>query len=493
MDSTLIPVPRKTGPWLSLESSYTRVIIAIVLIALGYLALVAYFVNSYTQRLYEVHEQEVKRVVDLGLAALDPLRQETSPTRSMEQYRREGAILIRDLTHRYRLGENYLFMGTTSGLMLVHPYEPELEFTNQWELKDANGKLIMQEMIAVATSDDRAGYVEYYDAPPNSNQPERKVTYVVGIPEWNAFIAAGMYMGEVDAQNAQYIRNSLILTLSLLALIFIVVFAALRPTLASYQTLRMLFEEVETNPESIPTVPVEKYREGSEAWYLMHSFERMLHQIERSKRAREEAVLNERHRIARELHDAVSQTLFSATLIADVLPRLYERSEEMGRKRLQELRELTRGAMAEMRTLLNELRPSALVQTELDELLRQLTEAVIARARIPVDLEIEGEFADIAPDVKIALYRIAQEALNNVFKHAHATQARVVLRREEGILSLCIADDGRGFDLEATAGERMGLNIMRERTDFINADLVIDTAPGEGTEVRVTWLHPDIR
>src|SRR5690554_7553735 len=102
----------------------------------------------------------------------------------------------------------------------------------------------MQEMIAVATSDDRAGYVEYYDAPPNSNQPERKVTYVVGIPEWNAFIAAGMYMGEVDAQNAQYIRNSLILTLSLLALIFIVVFAALRPTLASYQTLRMLFEEV---------------------------------------------------------------------------------------------------------------------------------------------------------------------------------------------------------------------------------------------------------
>ncbi len=176
-----------------------------------------------------------------------------------------------------------------------------------------------------------------------------------------------------------------------------------------------------------------------------------------------------------------------------MLPRLYERSEEMGRKRLQELRELTRGAMAEMRTLLNELRPSALVQTELDELLRQLTEAVIARARIPVDLEIEGEFADIAPDVKIALYRIAQEALNNVFKHAHATQARVVLRREEGILSLCIADDGRGFDLEATAGERMGLNIMRERTDFINADLVIDTAPGEGTEVRVTWLHPDIR
>src|SRR5690606_17401985 len=192
-------------------------------------------------------------------------------------------------------------------------------------------------------------------------------------------------------------------------------------------------------------------------------------------------------------HDAVSQTLFSATLIADVLPRLYERSEEMGRKRLTELRELTRGAMAEMRTLLNELRPSALVQTDLDELLRQLTEAVIARARIPVDLVIEGEFADIAPDVKIALYRIAQEALNNVFKHSHATHVKVALRRDAGILSLCIADDGRGFDLEAGTGERLGLNIMRERTDAINADLVIDTAPGEGTEVRVTWLHPDNR
>src|SRR5690606_42073389 len=102
--------------------------------------------------------------------------------------------------------------------MLVHPYEPELEFTNQWELKDANGKLIMQEMIAVATSDDRAGYVEYYDAPPTSNQPERKVTYVVGTPAWNAFTAAGLAMGGGDAQAGQDNRNPFNLTLAPLAL-----------------------------------------------------------------------------------------------------------------------------------------------------------------------------------------------------------------------------------------------------------------------------------
>lgn len=486
------PLPRqRPGLAALLEGSYARVVIAVVLIALGYFALVAYFVNGYTERLYEERKNELRRIVELGLAALDPLREASDdPSKSMEQYRREGAILIRDLTHRYRLGENYLFMGTTSGLMLVHPYEPELEYTNQLAMTDARGDLIVQEMIGLATSESGAGYLEYYYPPPNSNTPERKVSYIIAIPEWNAFIGAGMYMDDIDAENRQYIRNSLLVTLGLLLLIFVVVFAALRPTLVSYRTLITLFEEVQSNPDVIPTVPVARFREGSEARNLLTGFEGMLQQIERSKRAREEAVITERHRIARELHDAVSQTLFSATIIADVLPRLWERSEETARERLQELRELTRGALAEMRTLLNELRPSALVQTDLDDLLRQLTEAVIARARLPVSLSIEGDFEDLSPDVKIALYRIAQEALNNVFKHAHATQAAVELKGEHDAISLCISDEGRGFDPTMIAADTLGLNIMKERAEAIGADLIIDTAPGEGTEVRVRWERP---
>jgi signal transduction histidine kinase len=105
--------------------------------------------------------------------------------------------------------------------------------------------------------------------------------------------------------------------------------------------------------------------------------------------AHELAADRERQRLARDLHDAVSQTLFSVSLIAEALPRIFERDPEQGQRRLEELRELTRRALAEMRTLLLELRPATLAEADLPGLLKQLAEAVVGRARIPVELQIE--------------------------------------------------------------------------------------------------------
>jgi signal transduction histidine kinase len=199
------------------------------------------------------------------------------------------------------------------------------------------------------------------------------------------------------------------------------------------------------------------------------------------------AAAAERQRLARDLHDAVTQTLFSASLIADVLPRLWDKRPEDARKRLDELRELTRGALAEMRTLLLELRPSTLTEVELSELLRQLTEAMIARARLPVTLTIENEPPLLPPDVQVALYRIAQEALNNVTKHAGASAVSVHLRTEDERLTLVIEDNGRGFDPANVPPDHMGVGIMRERAETIGAALEIDSRPGQGTRLQVQW------
>lgn len=196
------------------------------------------------------------------------------------------------------------------------------------------------------------------------------------------------------------------------------------------------------------------------------------------------AVAAERNRLARELHDAVTQTLFSASLIADVLPRLWEVNEEMGRQRLAELRELTRGALAEMRTLLLELRPATLTESSLSELLQQLTTAVTGRSRLPLQLSIEGE-RPLQPDVQVALYRIAQEALNNILKHAGATEAALSLHFDAAAVTLTVADNGRGFDAAAVGVQSLGLGIMRERAEKIGADLQIESRVGEGTAVRV--------
>jgi nitrate/nitrite-specific signal transduction histidine kinase/PAS domain-containing protein len=202
------------------------------------------------------------------------------------------------------------------------------------------------------------------------------------------------------------------------------------------------------------------------------------------RQAEQAAVASERNRLARELHDAVTQTLFSAGLIADVLPRIWERNPEVGREKLEELRELTRGALAEMRTLLLELRPATLTETSLDDLLQQLAAAVIGRSRLQVEVNVEGK-APVPPDTQVALYRIAQEALNNIVKHAGATSVTIGLRLAPDCVDLVVADDGRGFDPATVSASSLGLGIMRERAATIGADLQIESRVGEGTTVKV--------
>ncbi len=206
----------------------------------------------------------------------------------------------------------------------------------------------------------------------------------------------------------------------------------------------------------------------------------------------QQAALEERNRLARDLHDAVSQTLFSASIIAEVLPRIWDRNPDEGHRRLEEVRQLTRGALAEMRTLLFELRPAALAEAELGPLLNQLGESVTGRARLPVTVTIEGK-CDLPEAVKIAVYRIAQEALNNIVKHPGATLAEVKLDCTENGITLRIADNGRGFNPEDVSSGSLGLGIMRERAAGIGASLTVDSVEGNGTEIMVTWPERPVK
>ncbi|NJC97488.1 MAG: GAF domain-containing protein [Anaerolineae bacterium] len=202
--------------------------------------------------------------------------------------------------------------------------------------------------------------------------------------------------------------------------------------------------------------------------------------------AEQAAIASERNRLARDLHDAVSQTLFSASLIADVLPKLWERDPEIGKRKLDELRVLTRGALAEMRTLLLELRPSSLIELDLADLLRHLSNAFTGRTRIPLALNVEG-LADPPLEVKEAVYRVVQESLNNINKHAQASRVFIDLHRSEDHIQLDIRDDGCGFDAGNISHESLGLGIMRERAESIGAQFFIQTGIGAGTRIELIW------
>jgi two-component system nitrate/nitrite sensor histidine kinase NarX len=204
------------------------------------------------------------------------------------------------------------------------------------------------------------------------------------------------------------------------------------------------------------------------------------------ERAQTLAALHERQRLAQNLHDAVNQSLFSAGLIAEVLPRLWERDPDEVRRSLEDLRRLTRGALAEMRALLAELRPSILTDTDLGDLLRQLGSAFTGRTNVPVTVDVAGQ-GHLPTEVQVAFYRVCQEGLNNVAKHADAGQVAIRLRYTVSAVELHLCDNGRGFDPAHVPPGRSGLSIMRERAQTVGATLSIASRPDHGTELTLDW------
>jgi signal transduction histidine kinase len=193
----------------------------------------------------------------------------------------------------------------------------------------------------------------------------------------------------------------------------------------------------------------------------------------------------------------VTQALFSASLVAEVLPQVWKRNPEEALEGVEELRLLTRGALAEMRTLLLELRPAALVDARLNDLLRQLTEAVASRAQLAVTFDLDPAPA-LPAEVQVTFYRVAQEALHNVVKHAEARHVTVALHTSpaldttewaqwRGEIALQISDDGRGFDPAESVPGQLGLSIMRERAESVGALLSLQSRPGRHTHITLVW------
>jgi signal transduction histidine kinase len=198
------------------------------------------------------------------------------------------------------------------------------------------------------------------------------------------------------------------------------------------------------------------------------------------------AVSEERNRLARELHDSVTQELFSMTMIAGALPALMERKPAVAKERVDRLHELSRGALAEMRALLFALRPAALAEEGLVSALSKHAAAFESREGIRVHLEVDGE-GRLPQPCEEALYRIFGEALNNVVKHAKARNVWVQLAIGDDESALLVRDDGIGFDITPQTGvHTMGLTSMRERVAALNGDFRVESAPGQGTSIRVT-------
>lgn len=202
--------------------------------------------------------------------------------------------------------------------------------------------------------------------------------------------------------------------------------------------------------------------------------------------SRQLAAFEERQRLARDLHDSVSQTLFTCRTMSETALRRWDKDPARAYELIRDVNQLTATALAEMRILLLELRPSALTHIGLKQLFEQYLQPIQDRREFELVMSLD-DIPPLPPKVQIALYRIAQEALNNIDKHAQASQVEIRAVDGNDGVTLSIRDNGGGFELDEVSATSFGLGIMRERADEIGASIEINSKMGQGTAITVLW------
>ncbi|GAB6931770.1 sensor histidine kinase [Calditerricola satsumensis] len=195
----------------------------------------------------------------------------------------------------------------------------------------------------------------------------------------------------------------------------------------------------------------------------------------------------ERKRVAREIHDGPAQTLANVVLRADMADRcIAKREYEAARRELQDVKNLVRESLIDVRRIIFDLRPMSLDDLGLVPTLRKYLSTLEERHGLPVRLRVEGGERRLDPAVEVALFRLIQESLNNVVKHAAATRAEVAVHFLPGAVSVEVADNGRGFDPASIGEGHFGIFGMRERVQLLKGQFALDSQPGKGTSVRFT-------
>jgi len=208
-----------------------------------------------------------------------------------------------------------------------------------------------------------------------------------------------------------------------------------------------------------------------------------------TERSRELTVVEERNRLARDLHDAVNQTLFSVTLTADAAALLVDSEPGRAKDQLHTVRQLARGAMEELRSLIFELRPADVASDGLVETMRKHVDVLRRVYEVDIELELDDAWppsplAEREVVLEREIFRIVQEAIGNALKHSGAGRVSVRLSMPDHRVLVAVVDDGSGFDPTGPQAQRhLGLVSMRERAEAVGGDLRIESSPGAGTTV----------
>jgi two-component system NarL family sensor kinase len=355
--------------------------------------------------------------------------------------------------------EGFFFVYDYDGTNLVSPRQTDLINQNWIDLQDSEGTPVVQEFISTARAG--AGYVEHLWPKPSTGQEARMITYVTSFPSWRWAVGTGVFIddvvssvaaarAEVEARVQQTFVYISGITLAALLMVFLSgVFLNVRERKLADAKLRELTQRVLDAQEE------------------------------------------ERGRVARELHDGISQILVGVKYALDVALRRSRKGDPTASEPLQKGIDNLNTAITEVRRISRDLRPGVLDDLGLGPAIKSLSEDFRARTGIETHFETVVFRNRLDQNAKIALYRIAQEALTNVERHAQASQVRIDLRGHPGGATLRIQDDGQGFETTGASGrDGIGLRNMQERIDQLGGTLrILSSATGTSIEADIPLTH----
>jgi two-component system NarL family sensor kinase len=346
--------------------------------------------------------------------------------------------------------DGYFFVYTLDGTNLMHPRQPELVGKNLSDLHDSHGEPTIRMMLERARTG--GGFVVYQWNKPSTQKESPKLGYVTVLERWGWMVGTGMYLDDIDAVMQQLdheMEKNVRVTL-----LWIAGAGALGVGLIFFSTLVLSLSEHRASDAKLKLL----------ARQVVSSQE------------------EERAYLSRELHDGTGQTLVvTKLLIESALERLSAASDEVRGPLIRALDRL-KDALLEVRGMSHRLRPVMLDTLGLSAALQSLGEETCAQAGIRFSMDVQGVPPDLSDEIKTVLFRITQEALINVQKHAecHRVDLRLVFQRRN--LRLTIQDDGRGFSVEALSKDArrgIGLRNMRERIETIGGRLTVRSEPGK--------------
>ncbi|WP_281647973.1 cache domain-containing protein [Parendozoicomonas sp. Alg238-R29] len=395
-------------------------------------------IATFERNLLASKREQLQHYVDLALASIHHTLSLLEHGASREYVESEVKRQLNELAYG---DDGYFFAYTLDGVNLVHPVQPELVGENLMDIQDGDGKYLIQELLWQATHG--GGFERYMWRKPSEDGQEDKLSYVVVIPELNWMMGTGLYVDDIVEEVAAIRRD----VNKNIQDTFFTVLVIISGTVVLIVLLGVAINIHESQLAD----------------------KRLQELAHRSLKLQ----VSQRRNFARELHDGINQLLVSAKLRVNLVDKKWE--QKVAREHLKKASCMLDMAMQEVRRVSHDLRPIVLDDLGLEAALRNMLDDLAERTDLQVHSSIHLPEQRLPDVIEITLYRVVQEALTNIEKHAGASEVKLTVQFKDDVVYLKLEDDGCGFYEHDQSG--IGLINMRERTELLGGKFTINSYP----------------